>query len=221
MKLKFLKTISLSLLLSASCFVNLANAGLITQLFDTDVNITNLAQATNTILGTHGTVTELMAVTDVINFWDGSGGEGHFNPSLSFLGNTKQTFVVNVTGFVEILTDGMYTFGTNADDGLKLDIDGISVIYDDSMHPAHDRFGSLFLSAGMHSLDLVFWENEGGASLELFATSGQRGSFDNSFRLVGDTQNGGLATSVPEPTTLAIFALGMIGLASRRFKKQS
>lgn len=29
------------------------------------------------------------------------------------------------------------------------------------------------------------------------------------------------ATDVPEPTTLAIFALAMIGLASRRFKKQS
>jgi hypothetical protein len=29
------------------------------------------------------------------------------------------------------------------------------------------------------------------------------------------------ATDVPEPTTLAIFALGMIGLASRRFKKKS
>ncbi len=29
------------------------------------------------------------------------------------------------------------------------------------------------------------------------------------------------ATNVPEPSTLAIFALGMIGLASRRFKKQS
>ncbi len=29
------------------------------------------------------------------------------------------------------------------------------------------------------------------------------------------------STSVPEPTTLAIFALGMFGLASRRFKKQS
>ncbi len=28
-------------------------------------------------------------------------------------------------------------------------------------------------------------------------------------------------TKVPEPSTLAIFALGMIGLASRRFKKQS
>ncbi len=32
--------------------------------------------------------------------------------------------------------------------------------------------------------------------------------------------NGDL-TSVPEPSTLAIFALGIIGLASRRFKKQS
>jgi len=32
-----------------------------------------------------------------------------------------------------------------------------------------------------------------------------------------DTQT----NSVPEPSTLAIFALGMIGLASRRFKKQS
>jgi hypothetical protein len=29
------------------------------------------------------------------------------------------------------------------------------------------------------------------------------------------------STEVPEPSTLAIFALGMIGLASRRFKKQS
>ncbi|MDO6447576.1 PEP-CTERM sorting domain-containing protein, partial [Colwellia sp. 1_MG-2023] len=29
------------------------------------------------------------------------------------------------------------------------------------------------------------------------------------------------STDVPEPSTLAIFALGMIGLASRRFKKQS
>jgi hypothetical protein len=30
-----------------------------------------------------------------------------------------------------------------------------------------------------------------------------------------------VVTSVPEPSTLVIFALGMIGLASRRFKKQS
>lgn len=30
----------------------------------------------------------------------------------------------------------------------------------------------------------------------------------------------GNATTVPDPSTMAIFALGMIGLASRKFKKQ-
>jgi hypothetical protein len=38
------------------------------------------------------------------------------------------------------------------------------------------------------------------------------------FSLSGDTLE---PTPVPEPTTLAVFALGMIGLASRRFKKKS
>ena len=36
-----------------------------------------------------------------------------------------------------------------------------------------------------------------------------------------DTQNGTLNIKVPEPSTLAIFALGLIGLASRRFTKHS
>ncbi|WP_223270402.1 PEP-CTERM sorting domain-containing protein [Colwellia sp. C1TZA3] len=36
-----------------------------------------------------------------------------------------------------------------------------------------------------------------------------------------DTQNGTLNIKVPEPSTLAIFALGLMGLVSRRFKKQS
>ena len=48
-----------------------------------------------------------------------------------------------------------------------------------------------------------------------------------SFDGVGDMSDLGngflvdFTTSVPEPTTLAIFALGMIGLTSRRLKKQS
>lgn len=44
-------------------------------------------------------------------------------------------------------------------------------------------------------------------------TWGERVEYDN---IVLSTTN-----EVPEPSTLAIFALGMIGLASRRFKKQS
>jgi hypothetical protein len=39
----------------------------------------------------------------------------------------------------------------------------------------------------------------------------------------GDVSPSGIAAAaaVPEPTTLAIFALGFLGLASRRFKKQA
>lgn len=38
--------------------------------------------------------------------------------------------------------------------------------------------------------------------------------------LAFDSIHATVASEVPEPSTLAIFALGMIGLASRRFKKQ-
>ena len=43
------------------------------------------------------------------------------------------------------------------------------------------------------------------------------GSIENS----SATQLNIVSSIVPEPSTIAIFALGMIGLASRRFKKQS
>jgi len=41
----------------------------------------------------------------------------------------------------------------------------------------------------------------------------------NSWVFVSEITFDGQVASVPEPSTLAIFALGMIGLASRRFKK--
>jgi hypothetical protein len=53
--------------------------------------------------------------------------------------------------------------------------------------------------------------------------------FDDAMPLYKDSLGGGFSnassflikvTDVPEPSTLAIFALGLIGLASRRFKKQ-
>lgn len=40
------------------------------------------------------------------------------------------------------------------------------------------------------------------------------------FATINYTYSNSNSTNVPEPTTLAIFALGIIGLASRRFKKQ-
>ena len=80
---------------------------------------------------------------------------------------------------------------------------------------------------GSHSIniDTSILQNviNGGAShfgLMLSVTSGGQAIWNH-------PQNSTIAklkistNSIPEPTTLAIFALGMIGLVSRRFKKQS
>ncbi|WP_245942505.1 PEP-CTERM sorting domain-containing protein [Candidatus Colwellia aromaticivorans] len=50
---------------------------------------------------------------------------------------------------------------------------------------------------------------------DAFSATGSNAANSIGFMLVREAQD------VPEPSTLAIFALGMIGLASRRFKKQS
>ena len=52
--------------------------------------------------------------------------------------------------------------------------------------------------------------------LRIRATGG-----DNSYAIGEFQAFGSQVSSVPEPSTFAIFALGMIGLASRKFKKQS
>ena len=53
--------------------------------------------------------------------------------------------------------------------------------------------GTVNLSAGIHSLDLVFFERGGGAEVELFAAKGTFTAFSGDFKLVGDTAAGGLA----------------------------
>jgi len=55
------------------------------------------------------------------------------------------------------------------------------------------------------------------SGLRLSSTIFQNQSYHNVNSSMSYTLSG---TAVPEPSTLAIFALGIIGLASRRFKKQ-
>jgi len=61
--------------------------------------------------------------------------------------------------------------------------------------------------------------------LSRFTTDYKTSSLRDTYTSSNIFSNYGVAlvrvTEVPEPSTLAIFALGMIGLASRRFKKQS
>ena len=67
-----------------------------------------------------------------------------------------------------------------------------AVITDDATHTTADRFGQITLTAGTYPLELTVFEYNGDDSLELYAAPGNLASYNSSFRLLGDTANGGL-----------------------------
>jgi hypothetical protein len=148
-----------------------------------------------------------------INFIDPqSYAKGHFGGCLPFGGDDPSqvdtNFAVRVTATVRIPTAGTWTFGVNSDDGFRLKIDGATftavsgtgtTMSGDTMEHAAardrtvDSLGVATLSAGDHAVQLDYYQGAGGGGLEFFAASGSQTSFNASFRLVGDTRNGGLA----------------------------
>jgi hypothetical protein len=134
------------------------------------------------------------AVSPLVNFFD-TGGDGHFGSNLAFPGNQPgddDQYVVQATGTIIIPQAGVYTFGTNSDDGVRLRIDGVNRILDDTAHGPEDRIASVSLSAGLHQIEVTFFEIGGGSELELFARSGAHTAYNDGFRLVGDVAGGGL-----------------------------
>ena len=171
-----------------------------------------------------GSWTETRAVFNCDN--DG-GGAGHYvgaaTGEANFPGFTssQDNFVTEVTGYVTIPaspSNFQWTFGVNSDDGFGLTIPGATVVSstnatnatgtDDLEYAyprgASDTFGVFsFPAAGTYAIHLVYYENGGGSSAELFAAAGAQTGFNSAlFHLVGDTASGGLAvTSLPPDGT--------------------
>jgi len=109
------------------------------------------------------------------------------------VGSFSDQFAMRVTGTITIASGGTYSFGVNSDEGCRLSINGTALITDDSLHSATDHVAQLALAAGTYPLELIYFERFGGEAVELFAAAGSHPAFDSSFRLIGDTANGGLA----------------------------
>jgi hypothetical protein len=165
-----------------------------------NVSIGNLATALQ-VIATPGmrswSHAETVPFVDFMN----SGGGGHFTADQTdypgFLGGDQNNFVIEATGFIDIPTAGPWTFGVNSDDGFSLELDnGTDNFYMEfpNGRGAADSISTFNVTeAGVYNIRLVQFEGGGGAAGELFAGSGAFGGFDASFRLVGDTANGGLA----------------------------
>jgi hypothetical protein len=71
------------------------------------------------------------------------------------------------TGFIEIPTDGTYTFYTVSDDGSKLWIGRTEVVSNDGCHAAQEQGGEILLKKGKHAITVAFFQNEGGLQLDV------------------------------------------------------
>jgi hypothetical protein len=133
---------------------------------------------------------------------------GMFNPKAPFLSNTggdDNDIQALFKGRIRVEEAGHYTFGVQSDDGFALRIHGAQWIsaHGAGILDANDLSGStlahpgptgnsntrgiVFLDRGLYDLELVSFENGGGAWWELFAAKGQFQNFGdtNTWRLVG------------------------------------
>jgi len=126
-------------------------------------------------------------------------------------------FALKMAAQVDIPTAGQWTFALTHDDLVELTIGGESF----TPAAAYGTHSHVFdLEAGPTELDLVFLECSGDAGLQLFAAEGSYDAFDPLFfRLVGDEQGGGLSL-VPEPSSLFLLSMGVMGLLAFALRKR-
>ncbi|WP_461632726.1 choice-of-anchor L domain-containing protein [Labilibaculum euxinus] len=99
------------------------------------------------------------SVTEINTNW------GNGSPNTALLGNDN--FSIRYSGSFVIPEAGDYTFYTNSDDGVRLVIDGSNVINNWTNHGPTVNSGTKNLSKGEHTITLEYFENGGGAVIEL------------------------------------------------------
>ncbi|OHB79442.1 MAG: hypothetical protein A2W31_01295, partial [Planctomycetes bacterium RBG_16_64_10] len=148
--------------------------------------IADLASADALLAGTAAAVLDkTMTGVPRINYLQ-SVGDGHFGTNESFPFGGGNDFVIRATTTLVIDVDGTYTFGINSDDGSRLRIDGADVIVSDWVGSRNDYFGTVFLPAGAHELELVKFQRSGAATVELFWAPGTQTAFGDQFGLLAD-----------------------------------
>lgn len=77
------------------------------------------------------------------------------------------TFATRHSGWLKVDTAGSYTLFVSSDDGSRVYLDGALLINNDGLHGMQERSATVTLAAGYHPLRVEFFENGGGAGLEL------------------------------------------------------
>ncbi|HEX8428735.1 PA14 domain-containing protein [Hymenobacter sp.] len=81
--------------------------------------------------------------------------------------NRSDYFAFRYTGYIDVPTDGTYTFYTTSDDGSVLTIGGAVVVNNDGLHGQVERSGTIGLKAGKHAITVGFFEGGAGEVLSV------------------------------------------------------
>jgi hypothetical protein len=76
-------------------------------------------------------------------------------------------FAFHFHGNIKITAEGNYTFYTTSDDGSRLLVDDRMIVDNDGSHAMEEKSGSVTLAAGMHPIEVLFFQGEGGFGLEV------------------------------------------------------
>lgn len=218
MKFKSINRLLIGLVLSLSCLVSSAQAGLITIGALTSNN--------------DGSTT---VINDTLNNleWMRWNESANFNYAEALLQNTSGWTIAGanqVNLFLDALyngishgcSDNLEDFLFCADSGSFSSEEYTALLGDSSTRGTSSIDAAWFYDDEITDGEAGFLNLSSGTSNQKYNTYGSIAKTEE-HRLLSNETVGWLmyrTTSVPEPTTLAIFALGIIALASRRFKKQ-
>ncbi|MBS3820192.1 MAG: cadherin-like domain-containing protein, partial [Phycisphaerae bacterium] len=76
-------------------------------------------------------------------------------------------FAMRWSGYVEVPTDGTYTFYTASDDGSQLFIGDTLVVDNDGQHSVWEASGTIDLQAGRHAMTVTYFEGSGGEQIDV------------------------------------------------------
>ena len=79
----------------------------------------------------------------------------------------KEYFAFRFSGYIKVPEDGVYKFYLASDDGSRLYIGKNLVVDNDGLHGSEEVVGRIALGAGVHSINIGFFQKSGGVDFEV------------------------------------------------------